>query len=509
MLRKISSFIVVISILCGSIPSSVFASDTGYFVVTAYYSPLPNQQYYITWDYEKEKILNGQWIAGASGRKVFSGMLAAPGKYSFGTKIYLEGLGVGEVTDRGGAIVPAGKRWYEHDRIDVWMGHGEEGLRRAMYWGKRKIKWSVIAPSRGVTLNYHTIPSPLWATNSLKKNTWVFYTPLGKWSAQSWVKKLQELFLETGHYSWAIDGVYNSEIIDIVYNFQIENGLMQNENSYGAGYWGARTRSAFSKKYKNWEFVRELTVEEKMKQNLRVFNQALGGEKDIQTLQEILIELSLYDGKITQDYNSIEGSILEYQVENDIVSGVDDLGAGVFGPKTRKSLKETYQAYIEAEVEKQELTALLEEFTQESELQAQEKLLEIGESSYGEISPRVRELQVTLRELGYFDHKDTAIFGVKTKNSIIALQIDTGLLQTTSDIWAGILGPKTRQAFEEKLADSILTQKLKEAEVFEKIQELNIWVEEKQEEEKDNDDETRDKETEQSISISSPNILRA
>jgi peptidoglycan hydrolase-like protein with peptidoglycan-binding domain len=171
-----------------------------------------------------------------------------------------------------------------------------------------------------------------------------------------------------------------------------------------------------------------------MKQNLRIFDQALGGKKDIQTLQEVLTELSLYDGEITQDYNSIEASILEYQVENAIVSGVDDLGAGVFGPKTRKSLKEVYQAYIEAEIEKQELTALLEEFTQESELQAQEKLSEIGESSYGEISPRVRELQVTLSELGYFEYKDTAIFGVKTKNSIIALQIDTGLLKTASDI---------------------------------------------------------------------------
>jgi hypothetical protein len=60
MLRKISSLIVIIGVLCGSIPSSVFASDSGYFVVTAYYSPLPNQQYYITGDYEKEKILNGQ-----------------------------------------------------------------------------------------------------------------------------------------------------------------------------------------------------------------------------------------------------------------------------------------------------------------------------------------------------------------------------------------------------------------------------------------------------------------
>jgi 3D (Asp-Asp-Asp) domain-containing protein len=32
-------------------------------------------------------------------------MLAAPKKYAFGTKIHLEGLGVGMVDDRGGAIV--------------------------------------------------------------------------------------------------------------------------------------------------------------------------------------------------------------------------------------------------------------------------------------------------------------------------------------------------------------------------------------------------------------------
>ena len=69
-------------------------SDDNYFVVTAYYSPLPDQEYYITGNYEDELRLNGKGIAGASGKGVFSGMLAAPGKYSFGTKIYLDGLGI-------------------------------------------------------------------------------------------------------------------------------------------------------------------------------------------------------------------------------------------------------------------------------------------------------------------------------------------------------------------------------------------------------------------------------
>jgi 3D (Asp-Asp-Asp) domain-containing protein len=67
-------------------------------------------------------------------------MLAAPKHYEFGTVIHLEGLGTGTVDDRGGAIVKAGERGYEHDRIDVWMGYGDEGLRKALAWGKRKIK---------------------------------------------------------------------------------------------------------------------------------------------------------------------------------------------------------------------------------------------------------------------------------------------------------------------------------------------------------------------------------
>jgi len=127
MFKKIFSGLVLVIFFTGLIPTQLFASeDENYFVVTAYYSPLPNQKNYLKGNYEDEVILNGQGIAGASGKPVFSGMLAAPGKYSFGTKIYLEGLGIGEVADRGGAIVKAGERGYEHDRIDVWMGYGDE-----------------------------------------------------------------------------------------------------------------------------------------------------------------------------------------------------------------------------------------------------------------------------------------------------------------------------------------------------------------------------------------------
>jgi hypothetical protein len=40
-------------------PSKIFAvNDAGYFVVTAYYSPLPDQEYYLTGNYESEIRLN-------------------------------------------------------------------------------------------------------------------------------------------------------------------------------------------------------------------------------------------------------------------------------------------------------------------------------------------------------------------------------------------------------------------------------------------------------------------
>lgn len=43
--------------------SSVEKIETeNFFVVTAYYSPIPWQKYYLRWNYEDEVILNWKWI---------------------------------------------------------------------------------------------------------------------------------------------------------------------------------------------------------------------------------------------------------------------------------------------------------------------------------------------------------------------------------------------------------------------------------------------------------------
>ena len=99
-----TAFLAFFSFLPGS---GYAATETRDFVVTAYYSPMPNQSFYLRGNYEAEKRLNGNGTHGASGKPVFTGMLAAPSSYSFGTRIEFDGLGVGIVEDRGGAIVEA------------------------------------------------------------------------------------------------------------------------------------------------------------------------------------------------------------------------------------------------------------------------------------------------------------------------------------------------------------------------------------------------------------------
>jgi 3D (Asp-Asp-Asp) domain-containing protein len=105
---------------------------------------LPNQKSYATGSYAGDIRLNGRGTHGASGQPVQDGMIAAPKTYAFGTKIALDGLGTMTVLDRGGAIVKAGQRGYEHDRIDIWMGKGDAGLTQSLRFGKQKVNGCIL-----------------------------------------------------------------------------------------------------------------------------------------------------------------------------------------------------------------------------------------------------------------------------------------------------------------------------------------------------------------------------
>lgn len=346
-----------------SLFSQVLAQNTSenYFVVTAYYSPLPDQEHYLTGNYEDEVILNGQWIAGASGQKVHSGMLAAPGKYAFWTKIYLEWLWVWVVHDRGGAIVPAGERGYNYDRIDVWMGYGDEGLKRALWWGKRTISGYIVDQNSMVNIHIDSLSAPNWATEWLKKNTPakqtvipnIFQVNLWKGNDSYYVQELQNILAELW-YEISASGIYDSQTISAIFLFQKDQNILQNESDIWAGYYGPKTRETLQKVYTVYQQQIQKIAENEAKALVKAQDaiELIGNPEywDIHSwvreLQVSLAKLWFFTEKDTAIFgDKTKKALIEYQLKGNIIESEAQSDAGIFWEKTKQALLQDLKNY--------------------------------------------------------------------------------------------------------------------------------------------------------------------
>ncbi|MDD2486826.1 MAG: hypothetical protein PHS92_00440 [Candidatus Gracilibacteria bacterium] len=370
MKAKITYIILLVSCLsnASAFASAQNPSELRKFIVTAYYSPVPNQAFYLRGNYESDIILNGQGIRGASGKGVYPGMLAAPKNYSFGTKIFLSGVGVGTVDDRGGAIVGSGSRGYDGDRIDIWMGYGEDGLKKALTWGKREV--------------------------------------YGK-------------TLENGD-------IGNYPLIDL-----------ENFKAGGINLASLKNKTNISLK-PSYEAD---TIPDKIGKNTP--------ESEIRKIQEMLKNLSFYDSEIDGKYSRILiDAIADFQISNDLIKSSFDKEAGYFGPKTKDTLKRSYNFYMakaqerkKDELEKQKEISMISK-------KSEQIVSSFGSPKTGEIGVHVRKLQKTLKLLGYFESKDTAIFGLQTKESIINYQLKKGIIKSRDDQSAGKIDSDTKKVLE-------------------------------------------------------------
>lgn len=522
-MKKLTAILILCISLLGFFPKEAQATSTGSFVVTAYYSPLPNQSAYIMGSYEAEIRMNGEWIRWASGKPVFAWMLAAPQTYSFGTKIYLAGIGIWEVADRWGAIVPKWQRGFQHDRIDVWMGYGEEGLRRAMYWGNRTVKGYITHRDAASTIKLTNHPAPIWATSGLRKITTsssaspnvsnIYSLGIGSHSNKEIVIQLQKILKNNNFYSWELDWDYSS-IESIVYSYQFENWLVFHPSNLWAGYWWAITRSLFLKQYQagtlippeiileeEVEIEEEIVIEIPSYQDEDIFSETLTTSEEFKKLQSVLQELWLYEGEIDGEYDSVREIIFNYQLDKELVINEGSVWAGVYGPNTRATLKKDYEEFtnkqkqetedkIRLEEEKIELEARkleLEILDKEKSIATQERKTELVEQfirlekiagdeaknrieniwllEEWDVSASVRELQVILKEIGYLEAKDTAIYGRQTKESIFEYQLDRGLISSLSDTGAWIFWPVTKDQINKDLQASELEKLLFENEI--------------------------------------------
>ncbi|MCH8519060.1 hypothetical protein LAT59_04850 [Candidatus Gracilibacteria bacterium] len=322
------------------------ANESMYFTVTAYYSPLPGQSRYITGSYEGDKRLNGSGIITASGKEVFQGLIAAPSNYPFGTKIYLKGYGIGEVADRGGAIVNAGQRGHAHDRLDIWLGHGDAGLDRAIRWGRRSVTGKIVVPSSEITLSF-------------PETTGIAYESLrvGPDGEQGQVRQLQQVLADIGIYNGEVDGIYES-VKDVFIDFQLQYEIIPDRGAPGAGYFGPRTvdvirdmlprdtRILIEEPQENFYNYNHHKASELYRIVLEYGNLQVtpeSSEADIQLLQELLTELGEYNGIIDGSYESIREVLIDFQIKIGLIQNRDDWGAGYFGNRTKTALWNYYE----------------------------------------------------------------------------------------------------------------------------------------------------------------------
>lgn len=280
-MKKLVSIFTIGVLSLGSVlamPKQAIAEDSGLssyaktFIITAYYSPLPCQEYYVTGSYEGDKRLNGNGTNGADGTPVYPGMVAAPKSYAFGTKLHIPGVGNVAVHDRGGAIVNAGSRDQAHDRLDIWMGYGDKGLKRALNWGKRTVDavvYGVDAPiEEEVTLfgfdqsekecngvvtavAEPEYEEPVVIETVVKEDrpevvsqevSGYFNAGLELGSEGEEVRKLQEELSNLNFYRGDVSGEYDELTAHAVFKFQQSQSIVVTADEIGAGNFGPKTR---------------------------------------------------------------------------------------------------------------------------------------------------------------------------------------------------------------------------------------------------------------------------
>ena len=354
-LRFLTGIMLITASLIYTSPSLNAWDEETYFVVTAYYSPLPGQSKYTTWSYSWDIGLNGEWHTTASGEGVFPWLLAWPANYPFGTKIYFEWYGIGAVEDRGWAIVKAWERWHSYDRIDIWMWYGDEWLTRALTWWTRTIKWKIVVPSAEVSLSFGE--SEIWNLTKLDVNP--------ENSNYDDVLALQKIFTKAELYNGELDWQYFS-IQDELIEFQLKSWVINSKQDESAGWYGPKTIAALREEY--WNNTSMLI--EESKQDFEIYNHKQASSKykvileywdlqvtpdsdpdTIRALQNLLTELWEYNWSIDGQYSSVEDALISLQKKIGLINDKEDWWAWYFWNKTKTALWKYYEEENDADLE--------------------------------------------------------------------------------------------------------------------------------------------------------------
>jgi peptidoglycan hydrolase-like protein with peptidoglycan-binding domain len=159
-------------------------------------------------------------------------------------------------------------------------------------------------------------------------------------------------------------------------------------------------------------------------------NLSLGSNgNEVKKLQKYLVKLGLFKGSVNGIYDKkTVQAVLHFQQKYFVLKNSKQVGAGVFGPKTRNILTDILY--------KVEMQKLMQEKWNETHF---EKSLNKGKRSAD-----VYKLQEILIKEELLEHVPTGYFGSLTKQALIAWQIKKGIVRNKYQNGAGLVGPKTR-----------------------------------------------------------------
>lgn len=454
----------VLAVMPGAAPQVTVADELFPYVktfrISAYYSPCEGQERYVTGSYAGDIRLNGSGVNSADGTPVYPGMIAAPKTYPFGTKMSIPGIGTVAVHDRGGAIVQAGERNQDYDRLDVWMGYCDAGLQRALTWGKKNLDVTVYGIDDSITEEAYL--EGFSATEAFVKNVvlapQLFDQDVWYLSSGEDVERLQTYLRKLGYFTGEITGFYGDETKEAVYQFQLDNEVINSPEDLGAGHTGVNTRKMLDlvvARLKEEQEQEGLQKQQKgqlllgnypdLQKNTKTFNRSLIlgtlGD-DVRILQEELSQLGFLRVPATGYYGEFtEHAVFKFQQKQGIVSSIEDDGAGVFGPQTRSVMN----AIVNKRVKNLSYIAFTRNERNPLIIPEEDSGNFTRALVLGDRGSDVKELQSLLKKLGFFKGAFlTEFYGEQTKTAVIEFQLANNLIAAEDEAGAGTLGASTK-----------------------------------------------------------------
>lgn len=407
----------------GTDPAVPYEQD---FLITGYYSPQAGQCCYVKGGERADKILNGEGYAGADGTPVYPGMIAAPPSYPFGTRIVLEGIGTFEVNDRGGAIQELADGVH---RLDVWTGHGEEGLSRALALGLHDVRGTVYPPGThqpAISFALEDLPAPV---ERLEKylihgdNLMAMKAELGQKGLS--VALLQDRLKQIGYFDNASTGYFGPETHESLSAFIRDFALSEETNRL------TPTTAAYL----------QAAVKRGMPDApISAMVDTASSEKETAEAQRTLRFLGYYKGRTDGKYSdALFQAILRFQQDHGLVGDSSSPGAGRIGPLTVKALRKIWNKHLVADRAQRHL--LFGSVGQKLDDSGRLPQSFMGMDYNGS---QVRLVQTLLADRGFFPaEKINGNFGPLTKDAVLRYQLDRGIVSSAGQNGAGYVGPST------------------------------------------------------------------